>query len=749
MSGSFVNKERALKAFKGMVIVCLLMAITVLVILNWKSDMIIEKVLNAAQEELTDSLRYTSASLDLFSHFPNTAIHIQDLHIGSGKHPLIRGGDIDVVLGLFSLLKGNILIHKLQVVNAAIHIENKDGRWSYDILKEKGESQDSVFNTQIRQLTIEHTTLHYNDGKDLRVIVDIANGMFKGGFEKEKLDLTIELTSVFTALSMDSYTLSEPFPAEFKGAYSFDMASGLQLLNDWTLENEALQLSAGGAILREKDHEMVDMEIAWSKVDMASMKKWFPEAMQSIWNQYRFTGELEGRAILKGKSSTKDSPRITASATMKKGSIAFVTSQEELKGLEINVSFDSGAKDYKTTSVIEVVFEKDALIGKSLTGQLVIRGLDRPVLDISLNGTLPAGLLNLANVEGLRFDKGTFDISDFTLSGFRTSTYTFADFIKDGKINLATDDLSLLLFNNQISIPKGKVSLSEGKLDIDLDQFTWKKAIIDDLKGSMVSGENQIAFNLEGILCEGHVETKGRISDMDKRPVAQASWKVTGIEMKKLLESFSNFDQTFLTSENLEGKANIWATSVLPFDEKWNLLTKSVNMKSGIEIKDGRLRGMKTLEDFSDYVHLSDLQDIRFNQLRNFMEIKNGIVYLPVMFIQSSALNLSISGEHSFDQDILYHLKLNAGQVAANKLKKNESRKDLKPARKSGWINMYFILSGTTSNVKYQQNRVGVIAGFEQTTLHKEGLRNYMVENFGYDLYWLEPNEWEDIPEYE
>ncbi len=24
-----------------------------------------------------------------------------------------------------------------------------------------------------------------------------------------------------------------------------------------------------------------------------------------------------------------------------------------------------------------------------------------------------------------------------------------------------------------------------------------------------------------------------------------------------------------------------------------------------------------------------------------------------------------------------------------------------------------------------------------------------MVEKFGYDVYWLEPNEWEDIPEYQ
>jgi len=131
------------------------------------------------------------------------------------------------------------------------------------------------------------------------------------------------------------------------------------------------------------------------------------------------------------------------------------------------------------------------------------------------------------------------------------------------------------------------------------------------------------------------------------------------------------------------------------------------------------------------------------------MKIENGTVYLPVMFIQSSALNMSISGEHTFDQKILYYIKLNAGQVAATKLKKNDVKRDFKKASKSGWINMYFVLNGTTSNVKYQQERSYVISGFEASTDLKESLRNYLVEKFGYDVYWIEPNEWEDIPEYQ
>ncbi len=158
---------------------------------------------------------------------------------------------------------------------------------------------------------------------------------------------------------------------------------------------------------------------------------------------------------------------------------------------------------------------------------------------------------------------------------------------------------------------------------------------------------------------------------------------------------------------------------------------------------------MKALEDFSKYIHLQDLRDIHFNEFRNYLKIEDGKVYLPVVFIQSNAINLSVSGIHGFDQHILYNLKINAGQAASNKIRKPDVGKNYKKARKSGWINLYYVLSGTTSAVGYEQDQKKVLSGFEQSAALKENLRTYLVDHFGYDVYWLEPNEWEDIPEYE
>jgi hypothetical protein len=214
------------------------------------------------------------------------------------------------------------------------------------------------------------------------------------------------------------------------------------------------------------------------------------------------------------------------------------------------------------------------------------------------------------------------------------------------------------------------------------------------------------------------------------------------------LKSFSDFDQTFITHENLNGKADVWMHTIIPYDKNGNIRMKEIDVKAALEIEEGELKEMKILEDFGQYVHIDDLRDIHFNQFRNYLKIENGQVYVPVVFIQSSAINMSINGVHGFDQKILYNLKINAGQAAANKLKKSDLLKRFKPARKSGWINLYYVLFGTTSEVQYDQDQKKVISSFEQSTKMKEDLRKYLVGLFGQDVYWLEPNEWEDIPEY-
>ena len=110
-----MSASKLLKVFKILVIVFLVMAISMVSILQWKSDMIIDRVLTTFQKRLVDSLQYSDAQMDWFGHFPSVAVQISDLRIGSGDHALIQNGYADVVISMFPLLKNKVIINRYQL----------------------------------------------------------------------------------------------------------------------------------------------------------------------------------------------------------------------------------------------------------------------------------------------------------------------------------------------------------------------------------------------------------------------------------------------------------------------------------------------------------------------------------------------------------------------------------------------------------------------------------------------------------
>lgn len=738
-----MNKQRILFALKGLIILLLLICISMLIILRWKSDFIVKKVLDAVQHELVDSLQYTTADMNWFSHFPLMSVQIYDLSVGSGKSRLIQHSDVDLVIGLLPLLKNEIVINQLVIREGILSISNHDGKWSYDIKKKKetADGNEESFNTRIRQLLLENVQLQYNDGHSTQLHTNIQKGVFKGSIADGVLESDIHLESSIELLSLSKESISVPLISTIDGRYTVNLKSGEQHFKNITIDHEAIQLAINGNI----QSDTVDISLQWEKGDPAQMQKWLPEKLVKQIETYSLTGITAGEGYIKGPVHTFSQLKVTTSIRLEKGAIVIPGTGEKLSDLELELTYADGTKEHSLPSGLHATLRKKG----AFTARLDMKNIKSKAVDFFLDGTLSASLLNAVNVPGLSFKNGTFQVDNLQLRQIKSSDQLAKTLFSQEVRQIGIRDLHVLFEENDIHIHHGTVSLADKEMRLTVDQLAWNKVSTSGLEASFTEKEKDIEFTFSGNLCDGTVASKGSISGLNKNPVIHTSWTFSKIEISKLLSSFSNFDQTFITDKNLSGQTNLWAESVLPFDKKWNLLTKQVHIKSAIEIHDGRLRDMQTLEDFGKFVHLEDLQDIRFSQLRNYMLIEKGKIFLPVMFIQSSALNLSISGEHGFDDKIIYYLKVNAGQVAANKLKKNNDQHSIVKARKSGWINMYFALSGTTQNVQYQQYKNAVIAGFEQSVKIKESLRDDLVNTFGYDVYWLEPNEWEDIPEYE
>lgn len=97
---------------------------------------------------------------------------------------------------------------------------------------------------------------------------------------------------------------------------------------------------------------------------------------------------------------------------------------------------------------------------------------------------------------------------------------------------------------------------------------------------------------------------------------------------------------------------------------------KQIKSSLSIKVVDGRLKGVEAFKEIVDNLKTpatklalgannitsfgNKLADLKFDVLENTLQINDGMVYIPTMKINSSALNIEAKGTHSFDNQIDY-----------------------------------------------------------------------------------------------
>lgn len=125
--------------------------------------------------------------------------------------------------------------------------------------------------------------------------------------------------------------------------------------------------------------------------------------------------------------------------------------------------------------------------------------------------------------------------------------------------------------------------------------------------------------------------------------------------------------------------------------------------------------------------------------MANIIWLKDGAVFLPEMFLQNNAINLTVSGAHTIQQEMRYGIKLNAAQVLAEKLKGHDSALRPLPAKRQGFFNMHYLLEGHADNLKYRTDNAQVNSIFQQTQHLRKLAMEKLYLSFGELPYFEEP----------
>ena len=269
----------------------------------------------------------------------------------------------------------------------------------------------------------------------------------------------------------------------------------------------------------------------------------------------------------------------------------------------------------------------------------------------------------------------------------------------------------------------------EGKFVAEVESFNY-----DLIKGESFNGN--LEFKNKQMTIVGEAGAMGGSFDIDgegvfeKLPKFKAKIVCHDINAKEFFRQGQNFGQEVLQSKHIEGTLNANMVVSATWDTDGTFLYDELRVVAGIGITDGELNDFEMLEDFSAYVNPRDLRRVKFVDMQNWLEIKNERIYIPVMFIQTNALNLLLSGEHSFNNEIDYNIKVNAGQVLLAKLKNNSNLKP-QPAKKNGLFNLYFNVAGDLEDYEVKTDKRKVKKEFTFSEYKKEAIQKALADEFG------------------
>ena len=269
---------------------------------------------------------------------------------------------------------------------------------------------------------------------------------------------------------------------------------------------------------------------------------------------------------------------------------------------------------------------------------------------------------------------------------------------------------------NQLKFRKFNASAISGLFNVSNAQLTAQQLNFNTMKGAVQMNGNVISNNSDQLL----LSCKAKLSRVD---------------INRLFYECENFGQDVVKDENIRGlvDANIdfeaIATSTLSIDP--NL----VYSKAELTINQGQLLRFEPLEALSKFISLDELMNVKFSQLKNTIEIRNSKIIIPQMDIASSAISISASGIHSFDNIVEYHIKLLLSDILARKAKK--SRRDIEEFGVVeddglGRTSLFIAMKGPVSNPEISYDSQGARAKIKNDIVkEKQTMKQLLKEEFG------------------
>jgi hypothetical protein len=281
------------------------------------------------------------------------------------------------------------------------------------------------------------------------------------------------------------------------------------------------------------------------------------------------------------------------------------------------------------------------------------------------------------------------------------------------------------------------------EIDAKIGEISYKKFSAKEVVGHFViQNSSLLSDNFEFQTAGGKVNSYLSLHSHENGDLKlEVQGRLMNMEISSLFYELDNMGQDIITDKNLKGQLNADIHFKGRWDKTLDLDLSSINVLANVKVDNGELNDLKSLEQIGEYLKgnaiasafidtkglSKKLKNIRFDQLENQIEIRNQVIYIPEMQVLSDAVDINLSGTHSFSNKIDYSMNFRLREIM-----KQVKETEFGVIEDDGLGSRIFIrMTGTASNPIFSLDKEAKKAYKKDTwSEEKENINTLLKEEF-------------------
>jgi hypothetical protein len=264
-----------------------------------------------------------------------------------------------------------------------------------------------------------------------------------------------------------------------------------------------------------------------------------------------------------------------------------------------------------------------------------------------------------------------------------------------------------------------ELPFTDMKFDFDIGHFIYHRIDLQNVQARLRTTHNHYLYvdTLKMNAAGGSIEMTGYFNGSDPKHIyLKPNLRVKNADIDKLMFKFENFGQDELVSENLHGRLSASITGNIRVYPDFVPDLDQSEIHLDVEVLNGRLENYGPVMVLSEYFGDKDLSSIRFDTLKNHLDITKGVLTIPSMAIETTLGHYELSGTQDMNDNIDYYIRIpwkvikEAARYTLFGDKKTDDGEtgddeiiEVDPAKKTRYLNLR--ISGTIDDYKIKLSK--------------------------------------------